>query len=225
MPMAVAKRISQFACLTAFGLACLVGVPTLGAQENAPRVKQPPIAKPKGDEKPKDKKLGGMTPAREAAALAFVREHHAELESLLARLKERQPKQYEAAIRDLFRHSERLANVQEKDASRYDLELRAWKLQSRVQLLSATVLMNPQDKDAKAKLRQAIVEQLQLRQQALVAEREHVAKRLQKLDEQIERAAGDLEVSADRQLQAILSGARPKLKDVQKTSTPSGNDE
>ena len=72
-----------------------------------------------GNKLPENKKTpGGMNVAREAAALAFVHEHHPELESLLASLKERQPKQYEAAIRDLFRHSERLAGYQEKDAAR-----------------------------------------------------------------------------------------------------------
>ena len=163
----------------------------------------------------------GVTPAREAAALAFVREHHSELQSLLSSLKERQPKQYQAAIRDLFRHSERLANIQEKDAARYDLELRLWKQQSRVQLLSATVLMNPQNEAAKAKLKQALVEQLQLRRETLALERAQLAKRLQKLDEQIEHAGGDIDAAAERQLQAITSGTRPRQKDAQKTSLPS----
>jgi hypothetical protein len=167
---------------------------------------------------------GGMNVAREAAALAFVHEHHPELESLLASLKERQPKQYEAAIRDLFRHSERLAGYQEKDASRYELELKSWKLQSRVQLLSATVLMSPQDAAAKAKLKEALVEQLRARRELLALERQQVAKRLKKLDEQLEKLNREVDLTAESQLQAILAGQRangkPNPKAAPKSTTP-----
>lgn len=171
--------------------------PTGGKGENA------------GGKKPGDM---GLTPAREAAALAFVDEHHPELKTLLSNLKKRHPKQYAAAIRDLFRQSERLAGIQEKEPARYELELRRWKLQSRVQLLSATVQMNPQDDEAKRALKQSLVEQLQLRHEALQLERELLAKRLERIEEQLERSSDNIETSAERQFQAILSGAPVKAK-------------
>jgi hypothetical protein len=164
------------------------------------------------DVKPAVKATAAMTKAREAGALAFVREHHPELESLLMSLKERQPKQYEAAIRDLFRQSERLASAQEKDSARYELELKAWKLQSRVQLLTATVLMTPQDEAAQDKLRDALVEQLQARRALLELERDQAAKRVERLDEQIKKLDADMQKAAERQLKLILQGPRPKVK-------------
>jgi hypothetical protein len=205
-------------------LAACLALP-LTAQDKEKR-KQPPkpavkstekkpvekIEKKPGQKKPQKQpdKSGGMNKSREAAALAFVREHHPELESLLASLKEQQPKQYEAAIRDLFRHSERLAGSQEKDAARYELELKAWKLQSRVQLLTATFMMSPQDEAAKAKLKAALVEQIHARRELLQLERDHVAKRLEKLDEQIKKLQNDSEQAAERQLQAIVEGPKAK---------------
>jgi len=83
------------------------------------------------------KGLQGFTPEREAAALTFVRAHHPELAELLDRLKTRRPQEYQKAIRELFRASERLAQSQEQAPQRYEMELSEWKLQSRVQLLVA----------------------------------------------------------------------------------------
>jgi hypothetical protein len=153
-----------------------------------------------------------MNKSREAAALSFVRENHAELESLLTSLKERQPKQYDAAIRDLFRHSERLANSQVKDTARYELELKAWKLQSRVQLLTAMLQMTPQDESAQSKLKDALVEQLNARRELLQLERSQAAKRVERLDEQLKKLDADAEKAAERQLKLILQGPRPKTK-------------
>ena len=105
-----------------------------------------------------------------------------------------------------------------------ELELKAWKLQSRVQLLSATVLMSPQDESAKAKLKEALVEQVRARRELLSLEREQVAKRLKKLDEQLEKLNREAESTAEAQLQAILAGTRTKgksnLKTPQQSTTP-----
>ena len=64
-----------------------------------------------------------VTPERESAALLFAERHHPELRGLLDRLKVNNPDQYEDAIADLFRTSERLAGLQARTPERYDLEL------------------------------------------------------------------------------------------------------
>ncbi len=162
------------------------------------------------------KSTPGMTKAREAAALAFVREHHPELEELLIQLGESQPKQYEAAIRDLFRTSEKLAAFHERDADRYAMELASWKLNSRVQLLSAQLLMSPADKALRAKLKQAMLDHAAVRRELLTLERERVTKRLEKLDAQIKNIDQGAERMVDRQIKNLLSG--PEKSDVKTSS-------
>jgi hypothetical protein len=82
-----------------------------------------------------------MSPEREAAVLTFVRLHHAELESLLNHLRDASPKEYEKACRELYRVTERLSLSRDRDSVQYELELRSWKAQSRLQLLSAKMQM------------------------------------------------------------------------------------
>ncbi len=84
-----------------------------------------------------------ITPEREAAVNTFVSLHHAELESLLKKLKTSNPKQYDKAVRELYLTSERLAQLHESEPQRYELELQAWQVQSRVQLLTAKITMSP----------------------------------------------------------------------------------
>jgi hypothetical protein len=190
----------------------------IDAKGTLPKNKTPEKLTRPGDKNlPAKRPAAKMTKAREAAALAFVREHHGELEQLLSHLRENQPQQYDEAIRDLFRTSERLAGFQEKDAARYDLELKAWKLRSRIQLMSANLLMSPQDEELRAKVKEAIHEQLAVRGELLALERERTATHLQNLDGQIERLKSDADKMAQRQLEALLEGN--KKRDV-KVSKP-----
>jgi hypothetical protein len=127
-----------------------------------------------------------ITPEREAAAMTFVRQHHAELSELLIYLKESAPREYERAVRDLFRASERLAQIQERDSAAYELELNLWKARSRAQLISARLQMadDPQLRD---ELRAALTDEYDLRVRVLKNDRERLADRLRNLDEQIGR--------------------------------------
>jgi hypothetical protein len=187
--------------------------------KNKPTVGGKPAPKPDSARNSSTKRPPAkMTKAREAAALAFVREHHSELEQLLNHLRENQPQQYDAAIRDLFRTSERLAGYQENDAQRYELELKAWKLKSRIQLMSANLLMSPQDQELRAKVKEAIREQLTVRGELLALERERTATHLQSLDSQIEKLKSGADKMAERQLQSLLEGN--KKREVKTTTMP-----
>jgi hypothetical protein len=212
-------------------LAAVAFASSAARAQDKPAKNPPPKNKPAASEKPAPKPeavrsgasgsvkrpLAKMTKAREAAALAFVHEHHAELEQLLNHLRENQPQQYDAAIRDLFRTSERLAGYQENDAQRYELELKAWTLNSRIQLLGANLLMSPQDQELRAKVKDAIREQLAVRGELLALERQRTATRLQSLDSQIEKLKTSADKMAERQLQSLLEGN--KKREV-KTTAP-----
>jgi len=149
-----------------------------------------------------------LKPKREAAALAFAREHHRELVKLLARLKTSRPKEYGRAIDDLSKTNERLAKIKSRDAARYQRELKAWELKSRIQLLAARLQINPHDESLHAKLKKALIEQANLRKAHAVAERRRLADRLKKLDLQIRQMQTDSEKAAEKKLQSLIRHAK-----------------
>ncbi|MCA9268287.1 MAG: hypothetical protein KDA41_07440 [Planctomycetales bacterium] len=166
----------------------------------------------------------GLTVAREAAAMAFVRAHHPDLEQLLVQLKEVQPKQYEEAVRDLFRTSERMATLAERDLPRHDAELAVWRSRSRVQLLSAQLLMSPQDVRVRARLKESIIEHLAARRASLELQRERMARNLANLDASLDKMSGDVDKTAEKQIRALLENAATggpvsKTKPPKETST------
>lgn len=148
----------------------------------------------------------GFTPEREAAALTFVRMHHAELADLLVPLKQADPTEYQRAIRELFRTSERLALLKERQPRRHELDLRAWKLNSRLQLLVARITMAP-SKDLEDELRRLLDEQIAVRQEQWLIERERLLLRVREIDEQIAQGQAERTDEVERQLERILKRA------------------
>jgi hypothetical protein len=158
-----------------------------------------------------------LTPEREAAAITFVRQHHSELVDLLNQLKESKPAEYQTAIRELFQTSERLAQLREQDPERYVLELAAWKIKSRIQLLAARSTMSA-DKAFEDQLHAALVEQGDVRLKLMKLERDRSAQRLEKLDKNIAQyqasQATEIQRQFDRLLKNIL-GSREQIKAAQ----------
>lgn len=105
---------------------------------------EPPKTKPA-----KQRALPAFTPEREAIALKFVEQHHAELTMVLARLKSTHHDEYQQAIRELFQTTEMLAMSQ--DENHRALMLEAWKVNSRCELLAAR-LSQVTDADVKRKM-------------------------------------------------------------------------
>lgn len=192
-----------------------------GAQQSGEKKpnKEPVKEASKDEPKPAGKKAAGkempvITPEREAAALTFVREHHPELADLVAVLKEKHPKEYQKAIRDLFRASERLAQVHDLDNGRYELELKAWKLQSRVQLLTARMTMKggpPADK-LREELKTALEQQYDNQLALVKAERERVAQRLETVDKQLKNLEQRRAEAIERQID-VLTHEVKKMKE------------
>ena len=188
----------------------LLLVPGLLAAADAPKPKP-------ADPPPKVAKLAErapLTPEREAAAITFVRQHHAELVDLLNQLKETKPAEYQAALRELFQTSERLAQLREQDPQRYDLELDAWKTKSRIQLLAARSTMSG-DKSFEDQLHAALAQQADIRLRLMKLERDRVADRLQKLDKGIEQFQQTEAAEADRQFERLMkhiNGSREQIK-------------
>jgi hypothetical protein len=164
----------------------------------------------------RSKGMPGLTPEREEAVLAFVRKHHPELADLLQSLRDGENKAYAQALRDLFRVTERLAQVHERDPMAYELELSAWKTKSRVQLLAARVKMSPSD-NLRRQLKEALREEIGMRRAVLSHERERMSERLQRLETQIETIDLDREKMVERQFEFLT---RPERKEGASESGP-----
>jgi len=147
-----------------------------------------------------------ITPEREAAALAFVQRNHAELADLLAALKTSQPEEYERAIKDILRVTDRLALLQDRDQLQYELEVAAWTAQSRVELLAAKLKMGNTE-ELTRQLREALQTQNSAKAALLKHERQRVADRLNKLDSEIARFDGDRDELVNKQVKALTRAA------------------
>jgi hypothetical protein len=119
-------------------------------------------------------------------------------------LKTKDRQEYARAIHDLFRTSERLASCREKHPDRYEVELQAWQVQSRIQLLATRVRLAPEDPQLLQQLRQAVREHVDVRIRLLEQERQKAADRLERLDEQIRTLAAEREQVADKQFRSLL---------------------
>lgn len=158
----------------------------------------------------KNKTPIAVTPEREAAVRTFIERNHPELAGLLAHLKENQPKEYERAVRELHRVTERLAGVQERDPLQYELEVRLWTAQSQVQLLAARLKMG-QTEELKDQLREAIGQQADAKVELLKHERSRMTERLSRIDRDIARYEGERDEIVEKQLE-LLTRASSQVK-------------
>jgi hypothetical protein len=156
--------------------------------------------------KAKNKQPLAITPEREAAVMNFVERNHAELGELLDYLKTSQPRQYEQAVKDIYRVTERLATIQERDPLQYELEVKLWTAQSRVQLLAARLKMG--DNEAvKKDLREALAAQVDARLDVLKHQKKQAAERLERMDKDIEQLETNKEKTVERQLESLARSA------------------
>jgi hypothetical protein len=163
----------------------------------------------------------GLTSAREAAAMAFVKQHHPELVELLVYLKENRPAAYEQAALDLFRTSERLAQQKEINLDRYENDLALWKVESRIELLAARIKMagpdSPEGESLVEQLKGLLEERHDLRAERLLHERQRITERVEKIDRQLETMAANREQAIQRELNRFVAPPAP-VKQPQKNN-------
>ncbi len=144
-----------------------------------------------------------LTPERETVALQFVHEHHPELVDLLKALKTSHPNQYHTAITQLFQTSERLARIHEIDPQRYEVELKLWKIKSRIQLLVARSSMS-RDMEFDSQLKTALAEQAQVQLQEMQMDRDRAAERLKNLDRMVDKFQTNQQTTIDKQYKMLV---------------------
>lgn len=159
----------------------------------------------------KEDRPPAFTPEREAAALSFVKQHHPELNDLLTQLKSGNRGEYHRAINELFLASERLAQSKERDSLKYELDLRAWKIDSRIRLMAARLAMTDNDL-LQGELKELLLEKVDVQMEIQQLERQRVATRLEKLDAAIERNRTQRESQAQQALSKVM-------EDIEKSRT------
>ena len=177
-------------------------------------VKGTPAAK-----KEKPRALSAVTPEREAAAMTFVHLNHPELADLLLQLKENQSHEYERAVRELFRTTERMALIRERDPAQYELELAVWTAQSHVQLLAAKLKMGASE-ELRKQLREALLVQGEARLALLKHDRKKTSDRLTKVESEIARFEKDREQVIEKQLDVLTRAANEGRKAKISTKSP-----
>ena len=174
-----------------------------------------------------------MTPAREAQALHFAHRNHPQLAKLLSQLETNNKTGYKRALRDLFQASERLARIKERSPERYELSLRAWKLDSRIRLLLARMTMSD-DVALESELKAALLERVDIRVQELRVQRqtfskqyERVSKQLERIDKTMQDIERDRDAAAQKDLNRLKRGlggtARRRTKRTSKGSSQEKN--
>jgi hypothetical protein len=192
------------------------------AKREAARPGEKKSSDSKSETKKPDPEIIAISPEREAAVHAFVEENHPELADVLKQLKgDKNLKQYQKAIRELAAVNDKLASIRKSDQDRYNLELRAWKLKSRIQLLSAKLTMGDNE-ELKQKLRQALAEQYDVRREVLSYDKHKLHDRLQKIEKDLIDYDARRESAIEKQFQQLTAVTTPKTRPAtgKKTEKP-----
>lgn len=153
-----------------------------------------------------------ISKARRNELMNFVHDNHPELKPLINSLRKKRPVQYNAAMRSLNKAVTRLNQLEIRQSEqRYNQALRDWRLQSRIQLLSAQLSIK--DTPARRKqLEKLITRRIDNRISQLNAEIEKTQKRLDRLTGLVTETEVNRTADIHRQFQAaIRSAERIKL--------------
>jgi hypothetical protein len=165
---------------------------------------------------------GELSAADEKQALEFASQHHPELVELIAPLKGSNPKEYQRAIRELFRTSQKLENIRLRAAARYELELQAWKLHSNVRLLAARLVMEP-DPKLQEELKEAIRLKATNRVRMMELEKETLQTRLEQVNSELAKSSKSVDLVVDQEYERLLKQAsrdKPKVAKGKKRENP-----
>ena len=149
----------------------------------------------------------------ETRALAFVRENHPELATLLAQLKPMKPEEYEKAVKELAQVSKTLATLKVNNPRRYAAALETWKARSRVQLIAARLSNANSSKtgaaaELESQLRQAVEAQVDTEIRQAKVDKEAAEERVRRLTENLSRLEGRRDVAVQTRIQSLLKQSR-----------------
>ena len=152
----------------------------------------------------------------ESDAIAFVTEHHPELVSLLQSLKSMRQKEYEIAIREIVRTKKRLEALANREPALHAMELDAWKLKSKIDLLMARGIARDKSFD-KAVLRDLISQRLENQKKRWRHEQTTLSKRQEQLAELLSRTEGSENDKVEQELSTHLKHVDAKIGKTKKS--------
>ena len=121
-------------------------------------------------------------------------------------MKSTRPAEFQRAVRDLWYAHERLKQIKQRDGKRYELEVKAWAVESKIQLVVARLAMNDGE-PLRNELRQLLRERADLRLQILISDRDTQTERMKKLQEQIDRLSADQSEMLEKQFTALTKSS------------------
>ena len=151
----------------------------------------------------------------EPDAIAFVQEHHPELVSLLQSLKAMRQKEYEIAIREIVRTRKRLESLAKREVETHAVELEAWKLQSKIDLLIAKGIARDKAFDT-AVLRELLKLQVENQKKRWKHEQTTLVKRQEQLGQLLLRTEGHEDEKIDQQLSILSKRVDSKIGKTKK---------
>jgi hypothetical protein len=143
---------------------------------------------------------------REEAALVFVRKYQPDLVELLERLKATKAQDYQRAVSELARESNRLAALRDRDIDRYKLELHVWQINSRIRLLTAKLSLEDRE-ELREDVKAALAEQAEVRMALKALERERLTARLKKIEADIAHLASQGKADLNRKFERLMRAA------------------
>jgi hypothetical protein len=169
--------------------------------------------------KPARAKPAPLSAERESEALAFAREHHPELATLIEKLRKDNRRQFDQALRQLSQDRDRLVRLKKQSPPQYDLALAAWKLDSRAHLLAARMTLS-QDPALEAELKQVLRDRVDVRLKQLKFERDRLQDRLTTVNKSIQKIEVDTKAIADADLQRIKRSIAKSRRPAPKKPSP-----
>ena len=149
---------------------------------------------------------------REKAALAFANKHHPALEKLLRQLRGMDENEYNKAIRELYRVSERLDQLEKRNPIYYQNQLDLWKASSSATLLAARLQLNPGDENLREKLRLALQLKLDTQKRIYEDELQRAEVRVSRIKENLSRLEREGPQMIERQIHQLDSPRKSDRK-------------
>ena len=138
--------------------------------------------------------------------MRFAEEHHPELGKLLRQLKQAESPEFERAIRELSQQVARIERLRERAPTRFQTELEAWKVDSKIKLLVARWAMS-QDPALERQIRALLKRRQTARIQNLTKEKERLQQRLKLVNEQIAELKTEPAVRVDSEFTRLTRKA------------------
>jgi hypothetical protein len=178
---------------------CLFSAPSLLAEEDSKA--KTPVAAADSDSQ------------EEAAALKFAKAHHPELARLLGPMKASRPKEYQKAVRELFRVSDRLGRMETRFPERYALELDLWKAESHLRLVAAKSAMVDDD-ERREQIEKLVTQRNSLKIQLFEYERGEAEAKIAQLNKQIAALKTQQDEGPQKEVDRLVNTAKSSAKRV-----------